>query len=120
MVPTRILIVDDDEAIRSVLAEIFKEEGYWVQVAGNGRQALQTLTAVPFDVLLTDISMPVMDGRELARALRERAISVPLVAMTASRNIVKTAREMRAAAYIEKPFDVDALLSTIDQVVHRD
>src|SRR5450759_1690504 len=57
----RILVVDDDEAIRTLLAELFCEEGYQVQTAGHGRQALDVIRGSPFDVILSDMSMPVMD-----------------------------------------------------------
>jgi len=119
MAVRHILIIDDDEALRTVLAELFRVEGYVVQVAGNGSQALKAMASDDFDVLLTDVAMPVMDGRELTRTLRDKGIHVPVVAMTAKRSISTVAREMGAAAYVQKPFDVEDLLETVDRVVQQ-
>jgi DNA-binding NtrC family response regulator len=114
-----ILIVDDDETIRSVLLSLFREEGYRVQTAENGRQALEVLDRVDCAVLLTDLKMPIMDGLELARVLRDQEIEIPLVVMTAVGGISPRALEMGAAAYIEKPFDFDSLLETVGEVVQE-
>ena len=113
----RILVVDDDEAIRTMLADIFLEEGYQVQTAVHGRQALESLNRSSFDLLLTDMAMPVMDGWELARELKDRGVSVPLVVMTAAQSAAALAREVDAVAYLGKPFDIDNLLSTVDRVI---
>ncbi|HLZ07657.1 MAG TPA: response regulator, partial [Chloroflexota bacterium] len=82
-----------------------------------GRQALDSLKSSQFDVLLTDMAMPVMDGRELTRALKERGVSVPVVVMTAAQSAAALAREVDAIAYLGKPFDIDNLLSTVDRVI---
>jgi two-component system response regulator MprA len=116
--PVRILVVDDDEAIRTLLNTLFSEEGYEVQLASQGQQALETIERSSFDVVLTDMSMPVMDGWELARALKDRGAAIPLVVMTAGRSVAAVAGDVDAAAYIGKPFDIDAVLLTIDRVVH--
>ena len=107
-----------DEAIRTMLADIFREEGYDVQTAVHGRQALDSMNRSAFDLLLTDMAMPVMDGWELARTLKERGVSVPLVVMTAAQTAAALAREVGAVAYLGKPFDIDTLLSTVDEVIH--
>jgi DNA-binding NtrC family response regulator len=119
LVPTHILIVDDDESIRTVLADLFRGEGYVVHIACGGRQALVALATDPVDVLLTDIAMPGMDGRELARILHERGSQVPLVVMTAARGLVAAPPDMNAVAFVQKPFDVDFLLETIDRVTRH-
>jgi DNA-binding NtrC family response regulator len=118
MASERILIVDDDEAIRTMLADIFREEGYEVQTAIHGRQALDSLRQSTFELLLTDMSMPVMDGWQLASALKEQGVSVPLIVMTAAQSAAALAREVDAVAYLGKPFDIDTLLSTVEQVIH--
>jgi two-component system alkaline phosphatase synthesis response regulator PhoP len=118
MAGERILVVDDDEAIRTMLADIFREEGYEVQTANHGRQALDSINRSKFDLLLTDMAMPVMDGWELTRTLKERGISVPLVVMTAAQTAAALAREVDAVAYLGKPFDIETLLSTVDAVIH--
>jgi two-component system response regulator (stage 0 sporulation protein F) len=115
--PRCILVVDDDEGIRTMLADLFREEGYDVTTAVDGRQALEYVRRDNFDVVLLDMAMPVMDGWQLARVLDDSAIHVPLVAMTAARSSTVLAKEVRAAAYLTKPFDIDTVLSTVDQVV---
>jgi len=116
---TRILVVDDDAAIRSLLAELFREEGYEVQTAVHGRQALDLTQRSPFDVILTDMSMPVMDGGQLARALKDRCVVTPLVVMTAAQSAAGLAREVNAAGYVGKPFDIESVLTTVDRVLHQ-
>ncbi len=113
----RILIVDDDEAIRSVLADLFRDEGYTVKTACNGRQALAAVERNVYDVLLTDLDMPDGNGLELARALHGQNSTIPLVVMAASRSGAATSREMDAVAYLQKPFDIETVISTIDAVV---
>jgi DNA-binding NtrC family response regulator len=114
-----ILIVDDDETIRSVLTTLLREEGYLVQTAENGRQALEVLDRIDCAVLLTDLMMPIMDGLELARVLRDQDIEIPVVVMTAVGALSPRALEMGATAYIEKPFDFDSLLETVGDVVQE-
>ncbi len=118
MEAARILIVDDDESIRVVLAEFFREEGYLVETAANGRQALDAVDRSAFDVLLVDLSMPVMNGAELRRSLKDRQSSIPFIAMTAAlRSTDALASELDATAYLLKPFDVEAVLKTVDGVL---
>lgn len=115
----RILVVDDDESIRTLLAEFFREEGYEVRTAVHGRQALDLISESPFDVILTDMSMPVMGGQELASTLNDRGIVTPLVVMTAAQTAAALAQAIHAAGYVGKPFDLETVLSTIDRVIHR-
>ena len=117
MEPRCILVVDDDDGIRTMLADLFREEGYEVKTAVDGRQALEYVRRDNFDVVLLDMAMPVMDGWQLARVLDDSAIDVPLVAMTAARSSAVLAKEVRAAAYLTKPFDIDTVLSTVERVV---
>jgi CheY-like chemotaxis protein len=113
----RILIVDDDDAIRLMLADLFGDEGYDVSTAPDGQYALELAKQQRFDVILFDMSMPVMDGRQLVQELRENQIRVPLVAMTAARGVGALAKEVAATAYFTKPFDVDAVVTTIAKIV---
>jgi two-component system response regulator (stage 0 sporulation protein F) len=118
--PSRILIVDDDEGIRVMLADLFGDEGYAVSTAGNGRQALDQVKTRAFDVVLLDMAMPVMDGWQFTRALQEHQIQVPVVAMTAARSATALAKEVVAAAYLTKPFDIETVLSTVATIVGDD
>jgi CheY-like chemotaxis protein len=111
-----ILVVDDDLGIRSALAAFLEDVGYLVGEAANGQEALAWLERQRPTLVLLDMRMPVMDGWELAQALRARQIEVPLVVMTAARDARAWAEEIAAAAYVSKPFDYDALLATLEQI----
>jgi CheY-like chemotaxis protein len=112
----RILIVDDLAGIRMMLEHLFREEGYTVFTAGNGRDALDVLDLADVDVILTDLEMPVMDGWQLAQVVRDRTVELPLVAMTA-RGITSSPIRGDFVAYLDKPFDFKALLATVDDAV---
>jgi two-component system, response regulator, stage 0 sporulation protein F len=116
MVERRILIVDDLEGVRMMLEDLFREEGYTVHTARNGQEALNLLDRIDVDVVLTDLEMPVVDGWQLAKIVRSRAMGIPLVAMTA-RGIVSGNGWGDFVAYLNKPFDFKSVLSTIDDAV---
>lgn len=75
----RILVVDDDEAIRNLHEAIFLLEGYRVETTADGADALDRLTAGRFDLLVTDRNLPGLDGEQLVIALREAGIRIPVV-----------------------------------------
>ncbi len=91
----RILVVDDDELTRSVVARRLRQWGYDPVVFGNPREALQYLKDAPCSVLLTDMSMPETSGLALARAVRRRSPRMPIVLMTGNPdpNLHRRARE---------------------------
>lgn len=99
-----ILVVDDDEETRDVLREILRDEGYRVIIAPHGAYALSVVEALPIDLVILDLKMPRMDGREFPRAYRamsgERA---PVLGLTAS------PVTFEADAVLHKPFDRDEL-----------
>src|SRR3954463_12265511 len=99
-----VLVVDDDEQVRDLLATALLKNRYCVQTARDGRQALKFLKHMLFDVVIVDLAMPVMDGREFAQALDAEEIAVPLLVMSAVDNLPSTAAELGASAFIEKPF----------------
>ncbi|HZS01061.1 MAG TPA: response regulator [Chloroflexota bacterium] len=108
-----ILVVEDEEPVQQLVADLLDGEGYHVVVADDGAQALALAHADRPDLVLTDLMMPVMDGVELCRRLRadERTRQVPIVIMTAAgRNQSEAAR---ADAYLPKPFDIDVLLDLV-------
>ena len=112
-----VLVVDDDAAILRTVTEILSDEGYTVLTATNGAEALTILAEASPRVILLDMRMPVMDGWQFARARDERQRAIPLVVMTAAQDARQWAREVGAAAYLAKPFDLAELLDTVERHV---
>lgn len=111
----RVLVVDDDEYIREFVALALSCEGHDVTTASNGAVALTHLESARPDVILLDMSMPVMDGWQFARAYHQLPeADAALVVMTAARDASACAREISAQAHIDKPFDLDTLFDVVD------
>ena len=111
-----LLVVDDDEATRMLLTELFNAHGYAVVLAENGEQALKQLLDYAPDLVVLDLQMPVMDGwRFRAEQLLSnvRVAAVPVVILTGTENAAKSARALRAAGFVEKPFEPDLLLGAV-------
>jgi CheY-like chemotaxis protein len=108
-----ILIVDDEFGLAEMLRDVLQELGYDVTLAINGRLALDLLAELVVDIVLTDMMMPVMDGVELATALRQesRHDSIPIVMMT-SLPIRHDGRPLFDAV-LRKPFTPEQLLNTL-------
>ena len=118
----RVLVVDDDPGIRSVISEALVEEGWEVRSAGDGRQALGVLRAWRPDAILLDLMMPVMDGwkfREVQRRLPDGLGDVPLIVLSAAREVSAHADALGAAVALPKPFDLDGVIEAVDRVLHR-
>lgn len=119
----RVLIVDDDPAIRLLCAATLREDGYDVIQAANGQEGLDRALNDSPDVVLLDISMPVLDGFGLAEALRgdERTQKLPLVFLSgeADSDVVTRAYEAGAAGFFSKPFDPAQVGPFIERVLAR-
>jgi CheY-like chemotaxis protein len=119
--PRRVLVVDDEALIREVCADVLSSEGYTVATARNGREALDELTLRPANLVLMDIMMPVLDGLMACKELKEdaRTCNIPVVLMSAAGNLKARAAEVNclADAIVSKPFDLDQLLLTVEQLV---
>ena len=120
----RILLVEDDEALRYVYARMhaWQENGFCLAAqAANGKQALEQLDKERFDLIVTDIRMPFIDGLELLRELRRRAIQTPVI-LVSSYGEFEYAREglvLGAFDYIVKPFSPKELMARINVVLDR-
>jgi CheY-like chemotaxis protein len=116
----RVLVVDDDEPSRHVMADTLVDAGYTVEEAADGHEALWIATRRSPDVVVSDLSMPGIDGIELARRLHVFARAVPVVLTTGledTRDIVTAARAYGAVACLKKPMSLDELLWTIDRAL---
>ena len=101
-----LLVVDDEEPVRQTLAEMLEALGHKVAVADSGRAALDALDAASFDIVFTDLSMPEMDGWEVAREVRCRWPTVRVAVVTGyGKDAARTEEEMTADVVIGKPFD---------------
>jgi DNA-binding NtrC family response regulator len=103
---SRVLIVDDDERERSVLAEMVTQLGFVATTAADGREALDLHAESPFDVILTDLTMPKMDGAELLRTLEASGDRTPIIVMTGYGSIEKAisvVHDLKAFWFVEKP-----------------
>jgi len=118
----KILIVDDEESIREVLASLLEACGYRCATAPNGAEALKVLDTEPFDLVLSDILMPVMNGMALLEKLHEREPDLPVVMVTAMHDISAAIGALRTGAYdyILKPFEKDQLYFSVRRALeHR-
>ncbi|HEX8502018.1 MAG TPA: ATP-binding protein [Pyrinomonadaceae bacterium] len=117
----RILVVDDEDYVRELLADILEREGCEVVLAGEGREALSLFDGQGFDAVFTDVGLPGMSGWELARAVRERDDRLALAVITGWGDTV-TAEEQSAAQadwVIPKPFTVDRITSLVVEISQR-
>ncbi len=111
MVSPTVLVVDDELGIRNLLTTVLKSEGYVVRQAENGQQAVDSVAESTPDLVLCDIKMPVKDGMETLRELREMAPELPVMMLTAHGTVETAVEAMKLGAcdYLRKPFDVEEL-----------
>ena len=114
-----LLVVDDDAAMRQLLASLFREQGYPVQEAASADEALEQARDLEFDAVLSDIKMPDKSGIEMVGELRRIRPDTPVVLMTAFGSIDSAVEAMRAGAfdYITKPFEPEAVLLTLERAL---
>ncbi|MBX3014182.1 MAG: response regulator transcription factor [Caldilineaceae bacterium] len=117
---TTILVVDDDPKIRSVLSRGLRFEGYTVQVAEDGTQALQLARIEPPDLVVLDVMLPGIDGLEICRRLR-MGMQAPILMLTARDAVPDRIAGLDSGAddYLVKPFDFDELLARIRALLRR-
>jgi two-component system KDP operon response regulator KdpE len=118
--PAKILIVDDEPQIVRVLSMAFTAQGYRVKSASDGESALTQLKSWAADLVITDLSMPNMDGVELCRAIRQYSNVPILVLSVRNQEKVKVeALDAGADDYVTKPFQIDELLARIRAALRR-
>jgi CheY-like chemotaxis protein len=120
MAAEHVLVVEDHQEIREFVALVLENEGYRVTTASNGAVALEEVTRAPVDVVLLDMRMPVMDGWAFAEAYRQQpGPHAPIVVLTAAQDAAQRAAQIKADAYLGKPFELDDLLSVVAQHARR-
>src|SRR5438034_11572982 len=111
----RVLVVDDEPAVRHALRRALNLDGYEVDLASDGRAALNSLAGYAADVLVLDIAMPNVDGLEVCRRLRESGNRTPILMLTARDAISERVAGLDAGAddYLVKPFALEELLARV-------
>jgi DNA-binding response OmpR family regulator len=116
---TRIIVADDDHEMRELLATSLRKDGYDVTLAKDGGELLARLACQEFDVVISDIRMPVCNGMNVLEGLRDARWTTPVILMTAFGDAETRARvESNDAVLFDKPFDVDDLRTAIMNLVH--
>lgn len=118
----RILVIDDEEVVLASLRKIFTRKGYNTDTFLTAREGLDSLEKGDYDLVITDLMMPEMNGIELLKALRDRSIEVPTIMITGYPTINTAVKAMRLGArdYIAKPFTRKELLSPVMRALRRE
>ena len=123
VLPKRLLIVDDEETIRFSLSQAFitANEDYEVSVASSAFEALEKMAELQFDLVITDIMMPEMDGFQLIEEIRKQKPGTPVIVITAYGDEEKAERSKKLGVieYIEKPFDIKKIRSVVFDILQK-
>lgn len=111
-----VLVIDDDEAIRSILRDALDNEGYRVKTAASAAEGLQVAESDPPTLIFLDMRMP-DDGPRFKKELRQRANGAPIIGMSASSGARDWASDM-GIPFVPKPFDLDELLAVAKEASH--
>ena len=114
--PLRVLLVEDQLLLARVVAALLGSEGMQVDIADNGRLAINRLRASTYDLVITDLMMPEMDGIQLLEWIRlEAALMVPVIALSANTDCAHTQRleQLGVLAVLRKPLDIDHFAATV-------
>jgi two-component system response regulator MprA len=117
----RILVVDDEPAVREALERILHLEGFEVEMACDGREAVRSQAAAPADAILLDVLMPELDGLEVCRRMRDTGDRTPVLMLTARDEVGDRVAGLEAGAddYLPKPFALEELLARLRALLRR-
>jgi len=115
----RVLVVDDDDTLREMVAAVLADEGYAVQTARHGAEALSIVRQTPPDAILLDLMMPVMNGQQFLEEFRSSRAGdhIPVAVMSALHTAAGLAKDMGANGCLAKPFDLDELLAQVQTLL---
>jgi DNA-binding NtrC family response regulator len=118
---TRILIIDDDENITKAEAEILEDQGYSVDIAGTGTEAIKKTRKNHYNLMLVDIKLPDMEGIDILNKIRDTTPKIRKIIVTGYPTLQNAiaAVNRSADAYIIKPFDVEKMLVTIKEQIEK-
>ena len=116
-----VLIVDDDEAVRTMLYKVIRSNGIQAELAATGEQALKMLEQTPFDLILLDINMPGMDGFQVVQVLRQRGNQTPIILISGRQEDYDTlyGLDIGADDYVTKPFNPVVLGAKVKAMIRR-
>jgi two-component system response regulator MprA len=116
-----VLVVDDEPAVREALERILRRDGYDVELAPDGREAIRRQAAAPADAVLLDVLMPALDGLEVCRRMRDTGDRTPVLILTARDAVGDRVAGLDAGAddYLPKPFSLDELLARLRALLRR-
>jgi len=115
----QILIIEDDEEMRSLLKELLEDEGFETQCASNGADALREIVKKPFDLIVTDIEMPGLTGLDILPEMKRLRPEASIIVMTsfASEEVYRRSLEKGAGGYLEKPIHIEKLKALIHEML---
>jgi CheY-like chemotaxis protein len=121
----RILLIDDDDPVRTTLRQMLEQFGHTVIEARNGKEGLALFQPATVDVVITDVVMPEKDGLEVLRELRRMHPSVKIIAISGAEraraaDYLQMAKFLGAATVLAKPLSIDALMAAVNELLPRD
>ncbi len=109
-----VLVVEDDSDLRQTIQWLLEDEGFLVETAGDGKEALERATQRKPSLVVLDMGLPIIDGNGVAAGLRSTyGNSVTILTMTADGRAAEKAQRIGAIGYLSKPFDLDALVDAV-------
>lgn len=123
MTAVRVLLVEDEFLIRTMVAEVLRDEGFEVVEAGDGHQAVTLIDTLDgFDMLLTDVQMPgSIDGIHVAAHIQQRHANIPVIVVSAHpENAQRLARAVPRGIFLRKPYELGVLVKTLQRMVQTD
>lgn len=120
-IPVRILIVEDETKIAALLKKGLTEQGFTVDVSGNGDEGYQLASTEPYDAIVLDIMLPGRDGLSIVQQLRDRKIMTPVLLLTARGEVSERVEGLNCGAddYLAKPFAMDEVVARVNALVRR-
>jgi two-component system, OmpR family, alkaline phosphatase synthesis response regulator PhoP len=116
-----ILVVEDEEALRTTLSDRLRGEGYVVDTAGDGAEGLEKATTLPFDLIILDVMLPFRTGLEVCRDIRQAGMATPILFLTAKDRTVDKVVGLKLGAddYVTKPFKSSELMARVEVLLRR-
>jgi two-component system, OmpR family, alkaline phosphatase synthesis response regulator PhoP len=118
---SRVLLVEDEEALRLFLGDSLRNEGYTVEYASDGIEGLEKATQLPVDLIILDIMLPRKDGFEVCQAIRAAGHAAPILMLTALSQTENTVKGLKIGAddYVTKPFNMGELMARVGALLRR-